>query len=66
MIYIIIKTYKTLQSELISIHGTKEEASHHLNNLIDEKLINRIHQRSEALNLGFKSIFFRKEFFLKE
>lgn len=42
MVYIIIKTYKNLESKLMSVHETKEDASYHLNKLIEPKLINRI------------------------
>ena len=42
MVFIIIKTLKSLESELISIHKSKEDASYHLNKLSDPELINRI------------------------
>ncbi len=42
MPYIIIKTNKNLQSELVSVHNNKEEASYNLNNLSDNKFINKI------------------------
>ena len=42
IVFIIIKTYKNLISELISIHKTEEDASHNLNKLSDHKFINRI------------------------
>lgn len=42
MVYIIIKTDKNLQSELQSVHNTKEEASYQLTRLCDNTHINRI------------------------
>ena len=42
MVFIIIKTNKDLESELQSVHNTKEEASHNLTQLSNPLYINRI------------------------
>lgn len=42
MVYIIIKTNKNLESELVSVHDTKEQASFKLTQLCNRIYINRI------------------------